>query len=397
MDSLRKIRINRNGIQRLTEVDDVITEFGLESSEESSDDEFDVQEEVAQMYNAVLQGGQEGLEESYEESDEELVLDDGKKEKRVKEASGHNYRWRKRVPTVVQTPFTGPQFSPPPHEILSPYEYFKLFIDQSMIDNCFEQTNLYAAQKAINKNGKLTFSTTCEKIEQYFGILLHMGVTKFPSYRMFWSNETRIPSVSNVMPRNEFELIKSNLHFNDNSLMPEKNDEDYDRLYKVRPFIAKLRENCLQIEPEEKQSIDEMIIPTKTRWGIRQYNPKKPNKWGIKNWARCGVSGIMYDFSVYTGKTKDDTVAENLGVSAAVVANLCSTLPKKVGHKVYCDNYFTTPDLFIHLQKEGIFCVGTVRSNRLKGAQKLLKAEKELKKDQRGSFDYVVDANSSLW
>jgi len=62
--------------------------------------------------------------------------------------------------------------------------------------------------------------------------------------------------------------------------MPQRGEQNYYPVYKVRQFIQRLRENCLKIEPEERHSVDEMIIPTKTRWGIKQYNPKKHSKWG---------------------------------------------------------------------------------------------------------------------
>jgi Transposase IS4 len=308
----------------------------------------------------------------------------------------HNFRWRKRAAQPIDYRYTGSDFSDPPLEPLSPVEYFKKFIDSDMIEHCFRQTNLYATQKVLEKSGGIPFSTTSNRIEQFFGILLHMGITKFPIYRMYWAPETRIPAIADIMSRNEFEALKSNLHFNDNSAMPARDKPDYDPIYKVRPFVEKLRLNCMKIEPEEKHSVDEMIVPTKTRWGIRQYNPKKPHKWGIKVWARCGVSGFVYDFSVYIGAEKNNEVANELGVSAAVVANLCKSLPENVGHKIYCDNYFTSPNLFIYLRTRGIFCLGTVRSNRLKGGDKLLKSEKDLKANGRGSCDSIVDANSSL-
>jgi hypothetical protein len=42
------------------------------------------------------------------------------------------------------------------------------------------------------------------------------------------------------------------------------------------------REQCLKVNPEECHSIDEQIIPAKTKFsGIPQYNPKKPVKWGV--------------------------------------------------------------------------------------------------------------------
>lgn len=40
--------------------------------------------------------------------------------------------------------------------------------------------------------------------------------------------------------------------------------------------------------------------------------------------------------------------------------------------------------------------MGTIRTNRLKGASKLLKPEKELKKKGRGSMDWRVDANRGI-
>ena len=62
-------------------------------------------------------------------------------------------------------------------------------------------------------------------------------------------------------------------------------------------------EKSPQIPPKEGHCIDEQIIPTKGCSNIKQYFPNKPNKWGIKVWARCGISGVVYDFEVHTGKS----------------------------------------------------------------------------------------------
>ena len=49
----------------------------------------------------------------------------------------------------------------------------------------------------------------------------------------------------------------------------------------------------------------EMMVPYKgTRAGnLRQYIRSKPHKWGFKLFTRAGVSGIVYDFIAYAGKT----------------------------------------------------------------------------------------------
>ncbi len=70
---------------------------------------------------------------------------------------------------------------------------------------------------------------------------------------------------------------------------------------KVRPMIDSILENCKKVPQEEKHSIDEQIIPTKCRSSSRQYLPKKPQKWGINVWGRCGVNCMVYDFQVYNG------------------------------------------------------------------------------------------------
>lgn len=56
------------------------------------------------------------------------------------------------------------------------------------------------------------------------------------------------------------------------------------------------------LEQEEYHSIDEQTIPTKARSAIKQYTPKKFDKWGYTVFSRCGSSGILYDFEIYVGK-----------------------------------------------------------------------------------------------
>ena len=76
----------------------------------------------------------------------------------------------------------------------------------------------------------------------------------------------------------------------------------------------------------------------------KQYLPKKPNKWGISVWARCGISGVVYDFEVYTGKnnTKKDNEIEGILMGENVVYCLTRTLPLNRVYKVFFDNFFSS-------------------------------------------------------
>lgn len=58
----------------------------------------------------------------------------------------------------------------------------------------------------------------------------------------------------------------------------------------------------MQIEPEEHNSVDEMMVPLKSHTSMLQYVKSKPQRWGVKVFARAGVSGIVYDFEIFVGK-----------------------------------------------------------------------------------------------
>lgn len=72
--------------------------------------------------------------------------------------------------------------------------------------------------------------------------------------------------------------------------MLARDHPDHDKLFKIRPFFDKFRQNLSKREPEEYQSIEEMIIPFKGRCPYKQNIKSKPHKWGIKVFARAGSS-----------------------------------------------------------------------------------------------------------
>ena len=112
-------------------------------------------------------------------------------------------------------------------------------------------------------------------------------------------------------------------------------------------------------------------------------------------WARCGVSGFLYDFEIYTGKQPSQTLP-GLRVLGNIVLRLAAGLPKHVGHKLYFDNLFTSIPHVKHLKADGIWSVGTIRANRMMGANKELMNEKQLKRSGRGAMDWRVDANRGI-
>ena len=74
----------------------------------------------------------------------------------------------------------------------------------------------------------------------------------------------------------------------------------------------------------------------------------------------------------------------DLGASSNSVLRLAKIIPINKNHLLYFDNWFTSLPLLYYLAKLKIFCLGTVRVNRLQGCD--LPSDKEMKEKGRGSF-----------
>ena len=164
-----------------------------------------------------------------------------------------------------------------PDAVETPVAYFQKYFKNSMFSYITMQTNIYAMQRGSS------FTTTSDEVQRYVGILIKMGVYGLPRYRLFWSDECRVPSVADAMPRNRFFYLNKFIHFaNNEEQVTNRQDPRHDRLFKIRPLLEFIRRTCLKITPQQRQSVDEQIIPFKGKTALKQYLPKKPKKWGFK-------------------------------------------------------------------------------------------------------------------
>ncbi|KAL4131527.1 hypothetical protein QTP88_008822 [Uroleucon formosanum] len=231
-------------------------------------------------------------------------------------------------------------------------------------------------------------------MEQFLGIHLFMSIIKMPSYRMFWSNQTRFNPFFETMSRNRFDNLRTNFHISDNDLMLPRDNPLHDKLFKIRPFISSVQNNFKKIQAEEFCAIDEIIIPFKGRSQMKQYNQNKPHKWGIKVFAIASISGFIHDFEIYVGKGTLPATRLGLGISGNVVIRLLESVPKFKNYKVATDNWFNSYNLQCHLKFSGMLGIGIVRTNRLSGCT--FKNEKDIKKSGRGTFDTKVDTTNKI-
>ncbi|XP_049460947.1 piggyBac transposable element-derived protein 3-like [Epinephelus fuscoguttatus] len=305
-----------------------------------------------------------------------------------KKVKTKEYRWRKAEFDPPDVPFIESADEGIEERCeFTPYMYFKQFVTEDMIQLVADQTNLFSVQK----EGK-SVNTNFKEIEQVLGMYMFMGLVQMPNVRAYWEIETKYPKVADVMSRDRFEKLLTLLHFQDNLSVSE--DAKKDKLWKLRPWLEKLQEQCLHIPPEEHHAVDEIMIPFKGRSHLKVYMPAKPHKWGFKMWGRAGQSGFLYDFDVCQGAADPDKERSEVGVSGDVVLKSTSTLPAGKNHKVFADNYFTSLPLLEHLWQRGIYYLGTIRMNRVPNCS--MKDEKDLRKQGRGSMDYRVNQNNVI-
>lgn len=252
------------------------------------------------------------------------------------------------------------------------------FID-GFIDQLVYQTNLYSVQRGYPLNIKRF------EILNFIGIHFLMGYNKLPSWKHYWatSDDLNVPRVSNTMSRNRFDNILSNLHVQNNLLIPKNNK---DKLFKLRPLINYCNEIfSTSYHGTRELSIDESMIIFKGRNCMKQYNPQKPIKRGYKIWCLSDQRGYIKNLSVYQGKDEQlSDEFESFGLGECVVLHLTKNEWNK-NKTIFFDNYFTSLLLLEKLKAENSLACGTIRSNR-KDVPDLA----EDKKAPRGSSDYRI-------
>lgn len=176
----------------------------------------------------------------------------------------------------------------------SPFDLFRMFLDDEIIDMIVLNTNIYAGQKNI------TFTTNREEIFRFIGILLLSGYHTVPQIENYWSvqPDLGLPIVAQSMTRYAFRRLKSVLHLTDNDHIDKS-----DRYAKVRPLIDLLNKKYKQVGIFATHlSIDEQMIPYFGRHNCKMFIRGKPIRFGFKLWCLCSDSGYLFHVIPYAGK-----------------------------------------------------------------------------------------------
>lgn len=101
------------------------------------------------------------------------------------------------------------------------------------------------------------------------------------------------------------------MHFSDSTQEPQRGDDDYDRLFKVRRIMNMVLSNFKQVyDPSKNMSIDEGMIAYKGRLSLRQFMPAKPTKYVIKvGWLPMQKT-VMSQILLFTSAKQKITAVE---------------------------------------------------------------------------------------
>ena len=271
----------------ISDVIEAIHASDSEFDELSSDDELDDEWcEPDDNYNSTNEeSSSDASSDDLDSSDDEPLASIAKKKPVAGQTSGtktkkkkYKFNMRRQFIPPSDLEFVDVTLEPEPTDD-TPYGYFKRFVTNDMFEYLAIESSKYAHQKA-----GVTLQASANELETFFGLYFHMGLVNMPAVGCFWENDTRYPPVADVMSRNRFQKIASNLHIKDNLLVTEAEKED--KAWKIRPWFDYLNSNFATVSPPENQCVDEIMIAFKGRSYMKQYMPKKPKKWGFKLWAR---------------------------------------------------------------------------------------------------------------
>lgn len=246
-------------------------------------------------------------------------------------------------------------------------EIFEHFVSEEFIEQIVSESIKYKDYLVSQNNADNMKNYKCPNKNEmylYLAICLLMPQVKKQRVKDYWSKDFVIetPVFAQLMSRGRFIELTKYLHFADNA-----NVNKNDKLFKIRFVVDHFRKTFRDsLYPFQNLVIDESLVLFKGRISFRQYIPSKRHRFGIKFFIIVDCeTGYILDFLIYTGGTTEiNEFDTKLGKSGNIVMTLTAPYFGK-GHRLYTDNWYSSPLLFEELFKRKLNCCGTVKTNRL--------------------------------
>ena len=270
-------------------------------------------------------------------------------------------------------------------------DFFHLFFTAEMVNSIVVHTNSYAYVKiadgtytSYTQSDGSWKDTTPDEINRLMALLIYFGLVKVcGDVSKYWSTKTLFHGLwaRAIMSRLRFLALMAVLH-----VVDPVAEEAGQKLSKVESFIDYFKSRCLCLyQPRQNVAIDERMVKSRHRSGIRQYIKDKPTKWGIKLWVLAdSLNACVIDFDIYIGKASGRQVSEH-GLAYDVVMKLINPFFNQ-GYHLFIDNFYTSITLAKHLFQRGILTTGTILDTKRDFPPNLKNGKQWAKGRARGSM-----------
>ena len=150
------------------------------------------------------------------------------------------------------------------------------------------ETNRYAKQVMGNEMFRKWNRMTVDELKAFLGFHILMAMNHLPSLDDYWRRDPLLhyAPIADRITRDRYRELSRYLHFADNDTLVSRGSPGYDWLEKVRPVIDHLSKKFAELyQLHCEVTIDEAMIKFQGRSSLKQYNPMKPVKHGIKVWV----------------------------------------------------------------------------------------------------------------
>jgi len=285
---------------------------------------------------------EEDTEETVENEQEEVEAGTSK----LNRVHNKDRIWKKKKPAIfgMSVPEFSPQpLKPVPADCKTPYDFHKLFFDDSFVNMLVHRSKLYS----IKKNRPEAEARINNDSMRVSVAIMHMTGYLTPANRdMYWEQrpDTENMFVRDAMSKNTFSHIIRNTVFVDSD-EPDKDD----RFWKVRPLFTQLNRTAKTFVRQNKNvSIDEGIIKYFGPHPLKQYMKGKPHRFGYKVWMLATAEGELLACQPYGGaSTKIPDYG--LGQGPNVVLGLSEQFGLAAGSQVRFEKILTQNLLFLLL------------------------------------------------
>lgn len=249
-----------------------------------------------------------------------------------------------------------------------PIDWFKLLLDDVLLESIVRETNIYAFEvfgkpnltehSRINKWKDLNV----DELKTFIGLILHMGTIRLNRNQVYWKTHRLFDfkCFREQMSWDRFLLFLRCLHFARN-VEEDEDDATDNRLMKVEMLVDYFNNKMNEVYYTCKElSLDEGMVLWRGWLLFRQYIKGKRHKYGIKLYSLCEPGGLVVQFAIYSGSQGQ---LGGKGHATKVVMHLIRG-KLNVGHALYMDNFYNSFPLAAKLLSHKTYYTGTLRIDR---------------------------------